>query len=594
SDPDGDALQISAVGTPANGTAQVSGNGVLYTPAAGFTGTDRFTYTISDSVGATASATVTVTVNAIEPPALPTAVITGLLPLYPDTDGQPGETVTASGASSTAIEGEIATYVWSVNGTEVLRGPDAEVSLALADGESTVELVVIDQGGLESEAASQTVAVAAISSNENLTPNQRETAAALEDTCSSLVGSDSLTPEQQQLLETCRAIIVDAETSQEVESALDALSGEQVTAAQTSGIDFSSMQLTNIGSRIKALRSGARGVSIAGLNIIHEGQRLPLEQLGGFVKALLEPEDGEGGGASGDDKAGGLFDDRLGLFMNGNVMFGEKDDTALEAGYDFDSIGITVGADYRFTDNVVAGFAVGYGDSSSDFTQNRGKLDSDGYSGSLFASYYDQGGYIDGILSYGRSSFDSLRRIAFTIGGNETVAEAKGDTDASTFGAGLSAGWDFGKGGFTFGPNVALSYIEVDVDGYTETGAGGYDLIYDDQTGKSFTIRAGGHASYAISGRWGVLTPQVRFDFVRELENDSQLVSARFAADPNSSGFVLATDVPDEEYFVWGLGLAGVFANGLSAFIDYQTVSSLDLIESHDFTIGIRYQRAFR
>jgi uncharacterized protein YhjY with autotransporter beta-barrel domain len=598
SDPDGDALQVSAVGAPANGTAQVSGNGVLYTPAAGFTGTDQFSYTVSDSLGASASATVSVAVNAIEPPALPTAVITGLLPLYPDTDGQPGETVTASGASSTAIEGDVATYVWSVNGTEVLRGPDADVSLTLPNGENTVELVVIDQGGLASEAAAQTVAVAAISSNENLTPNQKETAAALEDTCSSLVGSDRLTPEQQQLLETCRAIIVDAETPQEVESALDALSGEQVTAAQTSGIDFSSMQLTNIGSRIKALRSGARGVSIAGLNIIHEGQRLPIEQLGGFVKALLDADDGdgdgEGGGASGDDEPGGLFDDRLGLFMNGNVAFGEKDDTALEAGYDFDSIGLTLGADYRFTDNVVAGFAIGYGDSSSDFTQNRGKLDSNGYSGSVFASFYDQGGYIDGILSYGKSSFDALRRIDFTVGGVETIAEAKGDTDATTFGAGFSAGWDFSKGAFTFGPNVAVSYIEVDVNGYTETGAGGYNLIYDDQTGKSLTIRAGGHASLAFSGRWGVLTPQVRVDFVKELENDSQLVGARFAADPGSSGFVLATDVPDEEYLVWGLGLAGIFANGFSAFIDYQTVSSLDLIESHDFTIGLRYQRAFR
>jgi uncharacterized protein YhjY with autotransporter beta-barrel domain len=595
SDPDGDALSISDATSPANGTVVSIANGFTYTPATGFTGSDQFSYFIHDGNDGTASATVSITVNAPPPAQVPTAVISGLRAQYPDSDGQPGETVTASGATSTGIEGAIATYIWSVNDVEVERGPDSDVSLSLLDGENTVSLVVIDEGGLESEPVTQTIGVATLSSNPELTPNQKETAVALENTCSNLSGSTSLTPDQAQLLQTCGTLI--AGSPQEVESALDAMSGEQVTAAQTTSTDFSALQLTNIGARIKALRAGAQGVSIAGLNIVHDGKPVPLEQLGSFVKALLDEDDenGEGGGASGDDdEAGGLFDDRLGLFLNGNVMFGEKDDSALEAGYDFDSIGITIGADYRFTDNVVAGFAIGYGDSSTDFTQHRGELDSDGYSGSLFGSFYGDAFYVDGILSYGKSSFDALRRIAFTVGGVETLAEAKGDTDGTTFGAGLGTGWDFNKGAWTFGPNLALSYIEVDVDGYAETGGGGFNLIYDDQTGKSLTVRAGGHVSYAISGKWGVLTPTARIDFVKELENDSQLVGARFAADPNSAGFVLATDTPDEEFFVWGLGLAGVFANGVSAFIDYQTVSSLDLIESHEFTVGLRYQRAFR
>ena len=62
SDPDGDALTIIAVGSPANGQARISGNQVLYTPAAGFMGSDSFTYTIDDGFGGQASATVTVQV----------------------------------------------------------------------------------------------------------------------------------------------------------------------------------------------------------------------------------------------------------------------------------------------------------------------------------------------------------------------------------------------------------------------------------------------------------------------------------------------------------------------------------------------------
>lgn len=63
SDADGDTLSITAVSTPANGTATISANGILYSPAAGYEGTDTFTYTISDGNGGTATATVTVTVR---------------------------------------------------------------------------------------------------------------------------------------------------------------------------------------------------------------------------------------------------------------------------------------------------------------------------------------------------------------------------------------------------------------------------------------------------------------------------------------------------------------------------------------------------
>ena len=66
SDVDTDTLSVSEVGTAAHGTAVISGGGttVTYTPAAGYSGPDSFTYTVSDGHGGTASASVSVTVLA--------------------------------------------------------------------------------------------------------------------------------------------------------------------------------------------------------------------------------------------------------------------------------------------------------------------------------------------------------------------------------------------------------------------------------------------------------------------------------------------------------------------------------------------------
>jgi hypothetical protein len=63
-DPDGDALSLAAISQPEHGAARLTADRrVRYQPNRGFRGTDRFTYTIADGRGGTATATVTVIVR---------------------------------------------------------------------------------------------------------------------------------------------------------------------------------------------------------------------------------------------------------------------------------------------------------------------------------------------------------------------------------------------------------------------------------------------------------------------------------------------------------------------------------------------------
>ena len=64
SDADGDTLSLATVSQPIYGTVTKNGNEIIYTPNAGFSGTDTFSYTVFDGKGHEAMATVLVKVIA--------------------------------------------------------------------------------------------------------------------------------------------------------------------------------------------------------------------------------------------------------------------------------------------------------------------------------------------------------------------------------------------------------------------------------------------------------------------------------------------------------------------------------------------------
>ena len=79
SDPDSDPLVIDSITQPANGSATFMPDGtVVYTPGLGFTGTDNFTYAISDGRGGFATATVTIQVNNVSPTAVADSGVTNI------------------------------------------------------------------------------------------------------------------------------------------------------------------------------------------------------------------------------------------------------------------------------------------------------------------------------------------------------------------------------------------------------------------------------------------------------------------------------------------------------------------------------------
>jgi hypothetical protein len=79
SDPDGGTVSVVGASSGSNGSTVLNlGGSVTYTPNAGFSGSDSFSYSIADGQGGTALGVVTVTVNAPPPPPLPADLVLAL------------------------------------------------------------------------------------------------------------------------------------------------------------------------------------------------------------------------------------------------------------------------------------------------------------------------------------------------------------------------------------------------------------------------------------------------------------------------------------------------------------------------------------
>lgn len=292
----------------------------------------------------------------------------------------------------------------------------------------------------------------------------------------------------------------------------------------------------------------------------------------------------------------------LGFFGSGQVQGLDRNVGSFTDGYVSTIYGLTVGADYRFTNQLVAGLMANYAYSGGSFTGG-GTFSTNSYGGLVFASIHPTDkSFIQVTAGYARNNYLVTRQATATLDDAVEPCTKNGTFDCSVQGpassnsngdvvnGGIFAGYDHPFGRFTVGPRVGVNYTHTHISSFTENGSTGLELRYDPQNIHSLQSVIGVQGSAAFRTVVGVFVPHVNADYIHEFANSQRLINVQFAEDLRSSPtrFTFQNDVPVRNYFNLGTGLLAILPNGWQTFVNFRAMVGNNQFNNYVGTVGLR------
>jgi uncharacterized protein with beta-barrel porin domain len=258
-------------------------------------------------------------------------------------------------------------------------------------------------------------------------------------------------------------------------------------------------------------------------------------------------------------------------------------ETDLENGYQSELAGLVVGLDYRFTDSFVLGGTLGQTKDNTNFFNSAGSLKTSNNTFTLYGTWLpSESVAIDGYLGTGKINFDSQRHVVFgLISGMDS-----GRTTGDQLMAGLSASYQKDIGRVNVAPFINLDFIKTSINGYNESGTTTMEMHYGNRSALSLTSSLGSRVSTSYGHDWGTLVPSARLALVHEFQNRTSQISNELVSTPGT-GFLVATDAPDRNYLIAGLGVAAALNGGTQLFLDYEKRTQDRLLSSWAITAGV-------
>ena len=612
----GSVTSVALIRQATHGTATAAGTKIRYTPFSGFTGTDSFTYSATNASGTSQVATVTLNVTAAT---LIMAPVRSTLP-----DGLVGKAY----AQIFSVSGGTAPYGWQLSGT-LPRG------LTFANGElkgtpesagsSSFTLTATDANGIATrftytlainaaapEATDHSASVYAgqsvkVTLTEGATGGPFTGARLLNEPESSLgTASVQSSAGSYQLLFTARAeasgtvalryVLTSATgTTQPAQVTLTIASRPDpskdadvigiISAQYQAAQNFARAQIRNFNDRLEQLHTGANMPdSLAGIRFNMPASR-PENDMdkGPWTKQPGRDEKASTAPPQASPLVRTNAGDSLSYWTGGYVDFGnDKDDTL---SFSHTLVGITTGADYRFSPAFTAGMGIGFGRDVSEIGDSGSRENGRSLSSAFYGSYHPNAFFLDGLLGYSRLDFDSKRHVS------ETNVFARGSRSGRQVFSSLTSGYEFRTPASLISPYARVQYYRTWLDGYAESDANAFNLAFTPQTFSQVMTSAGLRGAHSVPTTWGFMKLQGRLEY-SQLVNDSG--SARVGyADISDDTWSMSLYEQSKQTLALGFGVDFLLPHDITPGLAWQETIGLDEQETRSRMIMIRMNIGF-
>jgi uncharacterized protein with beta-barrel porin domain len=243
-------------------------------------------------------------------------------------------------------------------------------------------------------------------------------------------------------------------------------------------------------------------------------------------------------------------DEHNGWWLKAFGYFGDQGSQDAYPGYQSQIIGTMLAYDVPLGPDTRAGLGIGYAQSRIDGKTFDNTTDIDTYQATAYIGHQLGAWFVDGSLSYGWNNYSGTRNIIFP----GIARTANAGYSGQDYTALLSTGYHFSARELTITPLASLQYTHMNLDGYSETGAGDINLNVQSQSYDFLETGLGVKASHDFIYRDGAIVPDIHFMWLHELIGPSLEQTASFAVAGSPSFTTPEMNVADDTFKV-GAGL---------------------------------------
>lgn len=615
----GTATAVTVASTPAHGTAVASGTSIRYTPDAGYSGTDSFTYSASNATGTSGTATVSLTVTAatlaLSPAAgaltaatvgsayrqvfsatggvspysfsiagLPAGLTldagSGSLTGTPTAAGNASLTVTATDANGARIT---ASYSLTINGTAPKA---ADTTVTVAAGQSVnVDLSAGATGGPFTSATLVQVPAQSMGTTRLNQTLLSFTAAA------KASGTLTLRFTLANQWGTSQPATLTLQINARPDPSHDADVVGVLSAQAQSAEQFAKAQISNFNDRLEQLHSleGHHNAFNLHFNVAQaqakgtQGQAdNDLNNLDALSNLQAAPNAPPAMLHAAEDKGTQpLPNGDVSVWTGGYVDFGDTRQSGSKVSNT--TIGVSSGIDYRLSRALTVGMGIGYGSDKSDIGSSGSISRGESYSVAVYSSYHPSAVFLDALMGYSRLTFDSDRYAS------DAARYAKGSRSGDQLFGSLSSGYEMKGENWLLSPYGRLDSSTTWLHGFSESDAGSYNLAYAQQRISLLSSVAGLRGQYGIALGWAYMTLRSRLEYSHTFNSAS---TARLGyVDVGDSTYSITTEGFGDNALSATLGVDFLWASGLSTGIAYQGTQAIgEDSRSNGLSVRVAYR----